>query len=403
MVRNCLLCWLLGYVFGTLLGRLSDAFVQFFDPIAVFLLLALLVFVLGKKHKQVLIFLCAWVWGLNHSAPLPDQALENVRVVRKNLIPLGVGMLVRTSSAKAYFYVTASGPTGQTGDVVYSSQPTLFFASSGIFQPHFTRESQASVLKKIRVALDRRIRQLPLALRGFSDSILLGDRHSLDTELSGAFKKLGIFHLLVVSGLHVSFLSTLLLWLVFIPFQGAYAACFLGPRAWFVLKSLLLGLSIFFVTSYAWLIGIESQEGSKECPFDSSFLAKANRDGSCSANGALPSRLAKFKCRTKLDQLFNCYSLYLTKGTGLAGDLSRSAYFMSVYSQSDWASEPGGIFVEYYRCAIVSLCGVYQCSSALSGTSFEATQRFVFLSQRSFLENNGKVRRVGRFIGRTVF
>ena len=69
-------------------------------------------------------------------------------------------------------------------------------------------------------------------MRGWLEGILLGERAALPRKVAEAFKTTGTYHLLAVSGLHVSMLVVALSFVLRAPFQLAYALRLMGPGAW---------------------------------------------------------------------------------------------------------------------------------------------------------------------------
>ncbi len=253
MFENKILCWLVGFGVGVILGRVSDGFLQV-DSTILFCVFCLIPSFFRKWRLEILCFLMAFFWGVQHSAPWPKEAQTDVQIQTKNLIPQGLGLIVRHIHSGDYFYVHGRGRLGDVGNMSSSRQGNSLLGVPGFFRVHLPHEEPWIWFTQFRSVLDKRILRLPWELQGFCYSIFLGDQTHLG-ELLDSFKILGLFHLLVVSGLHIAFLSAAILWLLLIPFQGAYAACLLSPRNWYKCQTALIAASIFCVGSYALALG----------------------------------------------------------------------------------------------------------------------------------------------------
>lgn len=92
---------------------------------------------------------------------------------------------------------------------------------------------------------------------GVVEALVLGDRHSLDPDVRAAFSAAGAMHVLAVSGLHVSILIGIILWLLTLGgrrktdydnYSGRYLQCALAVMLLWM-YALLTGLSVSVVRS----------------------------------------------------------------------------------------------------------------------------------------------------------
>lgn len=139
----------------------------------------------------------------------------------------------RVSGAKIYLTGAASGDFGigdtvvLHGDLQHEKLFTLGNFNSSLYRsrtaynltadidtftiikgdPHLD-ESARAVIKQVLTA------NMSESSAGIAYAVLTGEKDLVDTEVNSIYKSAGIVHLLAVSGLHVSFLSTLLAWIL---------------------------------------------------------------------------------------------------------------------------------------------------------------------------------------------
>lgn len=253
--------WIIAFACGNLVGMHTDAFVftSHFVNIAVLCLVVCLPPLLNASLRRTLVFLVGLFWGASHSAPSPKQNLEHVQITHKNLIPFGSGMLVTSPHTNSYFFLTGKGKIGQQGQ-------SLFYEKSSVYPPdrnYFKSNTPTlDISDKLYIPIfnlfENQLSGVPSSIKSFIYSILLGSTQDLSSEILEAFKILGIFHILVVSGLHVSLIASLIRVLVRSPFQFLYALCVINPRSWFWLSPLLQLVSCLFVFLFALSIGFPS-------------------------------------------------------------------------------------------------------------------------------------------------
>lgn len=85
-------------------------------------------------------------------------------------------------------------------------------------------------LCRLRNAMERYIRETCPRQHRFLRAVLLGDKRSTEERVEDSFRRLGILHLLVVSGFHVTLVATLVTLAMAIPFHILYSLRLLTPR-----------------------------------------------------------------------------------------------------------------------------------------------------------------------------
>lgn len=250
-----LVIWVLVFVSGSIVGIFSDFFVFSWSVEALFIWFVLQILSFKSRWKLWVLLGSAFLWGASHSAPSVTNSIKKSFIAQKNFFPSGSAILVK--SEQGYFFASKGGELKQNGEVYAFPQTGWSLSRNGIFKARAPFQAEG-LLAKFSLNMDRffqaRLAKVPEDLRAFNASLLLGRTENLG-KLKEVFKKLGLIHLLVVSGLHVSFISWAILCLVFAPFQILYGLLILNPRLWFVLKSCLRIVSSVCVFLYAVGIG----------------------------------------------------------------------------------------------------------------------------------------------------
>ncbi|MBI2603539.1 MAG: ComEC/Rec2 family competence protein [Deltaproteobacteria bacterium] len=246
----------IGFFLGTLAGWASDALVM-----QGYYLAGLSFALWGLSHcfyKRFSLFFLActgvfWAWA--HSAVSPPYPVENVEITRSNVLPSRTNLIVR--HGERFYRVKGVGTESTHGDVRVVPFQQIFGSVSASFTPYEPGHSSglAKLSQYVGNFLDKCLVRSSPKLQALVAAIILGQKDGLDSSLTKDFRHLGIFHLLVVSGLHISFLSWLFLVCILAPFQCLYAFCLLSPRRWYFLQSLLRLISVAVVFIYGLGIG----------------------------------------------------------------------------------------------------------------------------------------------------
>lgn len=249
-----------GFVCGSLLGWASDTLtlhgLLLFWPCA--FLSGLSLYFRRKRLSQIFLLVAGFLWGASHSAPYARVPLDDVCVVLTNVLPTQTSLIVNTG--ERFYRVEGAGHLLSHGQIKINPVHHIFGAWGARFLPDHYEEA-AGITKlsgSVRKFLEKRIEQVGSRFQAFTESIIIGQRDALTPSLREDFRQLGIYHLLVVSGLHVSFLSWLMLICLFSPFQMLYAFCLLNPRQWFLLQTVLRLASLSVIFVFAMAIGFPS-------------------------------------------------------------------------------------------------------------------------------------------------
>lgn len=183
------------------------------------------------------------LWGLGHAAPFPlaSDDLETPATVIKVASSDTVGgpILVRLGGGAIYETYGLQQP-GAIGTVASLPSVRLFGATRGTFRVAVSSRGKeardtgflAFAREWVRAVAAERSMALTPFYRRWLAGLVMGERTALPVDVREAFRRTGLFHLLVVSGLHVSLMALLLAALLRAPAHLAYSLRLIGPTTW---------------------------------------------------------------------------------------------------------------------------------------------------------------------------
>ena len=92
-------------------------------------------------------------------------------------------------------------------------------------------------------------------VRSWIASVTLGQRQQLPSTLRESFRLLGLFHILVISGLHITIIAACSKKLIEFALRAFYVVRLLPPPVWFFLSRLASALSCLLILFYGCLVG----------------------------------------------------------------------------------------------------------------------------------------------------
>lgn len=255
------LLWLTGFLLGAVFGGMADWFAGSF---AGYLGAASLLLVLSGKSSSIpiksLVLLGGVLWGWSHNAPAPERDYPEAVVLNEGFVQSGPMFLL--VEAEGHRFLARGSGTGGTHGTLRSRQSGYFLqAYSGTFRPTFVPE-QTTVGSQIARQITKPDRlpgtrnRIPADILIWAKSIVLGDFVDLPKELMDVFKRLGIIHLIVVSGLHVTLIGLVLEFLLVGPFRLFYAVRLISPPWWVQTSAVLQILCALLVFLFAVAVGL---------------------------------------------------------------------------------------------------------------------------------------------------
>ena len=202
------------------------------------------------------------LWGFRHAAPQPEHSLERVTVVSAaSQMPGRQTLLVQWQDH--VFEATGIGWPGAMGEVTVVRRQTLLGSRSSFFRPFVGKDVEAipeSVFgrwsHRLRAWVQERSDRYGPLIGGWLRGLLVGDQMELPGWVDASFKRTGLYHLIVVSGSHVTFVAGSIALLLFGPFRLLYAIGWLSARRWVELESLLCAVAILGALLYAGMVGM---------------------------------------------------------------------------------------------------------------------------------------------------
>lgn len=198
-------------------------------------------------------------WGLVHAAPAaePGALVVVVRADTRDERPGPV--LARAGDALFETYgPRLAGTVGRVtvlghGSLLAERRTTLRATMKPVFPSPTSRYEQ--LVAVARRAFNAMTADLPFAFRSWLRGIVGGDGGALPPRIKSAFLVTGLYHLLVVSGLHVAIIAYLATGLMRLPIQLFYAARGLGPATFRQVSAALAVMGAAAATAYCGLCG----------------------------------------------------------------------------------------------------------------------------------------------------
>ena len=267
---------ILFFLLGTILSKTNADLCMYLYQNVVFIwsVLFLLFFIFFFKYKnkrniiKILVLAFFLLWGSLHSAP---QVVEPIRFARVLKSGLGFSnIIILDEDTSKVYEVVANSLTASSGQVKcfnnYQST-SLFFDTTNLctfISDRKLKPFSLSILDKIHLSLKSKImsnlekNNLSLKYIHFITSILYGDRKDLSFNIKQHFKSLGIYHLLVISGLHFMLLAGCFRAICFCPFKIFYILRLISPSSWIgisMIINILVCLGVLFFMSFCSISG----------------------------------------------------------------------------------------------------------------------------------------------------
>jgi len=202
---------------------------------------------LSPRSLSICIVTLTVLWARLHNAPtIQEPTFAEVIHSRSGTSDVSRELIIRDSTSK-FYQIRGRAKTGDKGQVVCRK-----FC---YFKPNQTVLSAEDMSHHFRAFFRKCIEKLPPGMHSWSYALILGDKSLLETEQKQAFKGLGMYHLLVISGLHISYIGAALLTLVqssIIPF---YSMKLIRPTIIPYVSSSIKILCIIAVVLFCYTLG----------------------------------------------------------------------------------------------------------------------------------------------------
>jgi hypothetical protein len=258
-----LLLWGISFIWGGVLGASSDwvAFYPIWKKIALVLLGLSFFSAFPELYRKLAIIAAGFLWALSHHAPSIGHPRGIYYVRQSGLFSHAYqGMLVANHHQVGLAF--GSAETGSSGVLTAKPYAGTLRSSRATFHlldpPRSPKRWYAAVDSFFRYwqqKMATRLADHTPFVRAWLGAIIFGRIKELAPELLASFKRLGIFHLLVISGMHITFLDRFLRWLLLLPFCLGYSLRLFSPLRWLRVKIVVELLTSAGLIAFVCLIG----------------------------------------------------------------------------------------------------------------------------------------------------
>lgn len=246
--------WFNFWTGGFLTGLLLAQFFQLQPLPWPLLVLALVLLTQRACRHPILWATCGFLYGSFHNAPFPERELTYAQSVQHNPLQFFFGNAIATASphnrwlVRGYPYSRGRVPSN------YGVQRHFIFAQPPRIDAPPTNTAP-TLVREPRFYLLRQADQLSDPLRSWISSITLGKRKQMPSTLRDSFRLLGLFHILVISGLHITIIAVGSKKIVDFALRSLYVVRLLTPHVWFFLHKAVSLLSCLLILIYGCIVG----------------------------------------------------------------------------------------------------------------------------------------------------
>jgi len=251
--------WICGFIVGILLGKSGIFFYpqNLFDILHLSVVLApIVVFLIFYRRagfeRNLLIASFGAIWGSAHSAPQyigPCVVHQDVRI---NPLQFDRGPAIVLVGGKIF-----EAKTTDKANSIGARNAGTALLDNRVIALNCASASGESIGNAFRQkVLDSYVERGGASqILGWTEAVVFGSQKNLPMRYATAFKRTGLIHLLVVSGLHVALVAGFLISILRFPFQIAYAWTLLTPRIWNTILILTEVVAAILIVLYVLLIG----------------------------------------------------------------------------------------------------------------------------------------------------
>ncbi len=198
--------------------------------------------------------ICGFGGGSFHSAPFPQQPLTVVHSTQHNPLQFFFSdIIVADGSHKRWQVRGHPDSQGRVADVD-AKQHYFVFARPPRMRAQDTDLAPAVVLTP-RLHLLHNTDNLQEPVRSWIASITLGTSKQMPSSLRDSFRLLGLFHILVISGLHITILAVGAKRSIDLALRTFYIVRLLTPMTWLWLTKITSLLSCLLILLYGCMVG----------------------------------------------------------------------------------------------------------------------------------------------------
>jgi ComEC/Rec2-related protein len=199
------------------------------------------------RWKLVLVLAAGLNWGYFHNYEILRHETEQVAVASDFFNALRTGVVIVSHDGKDYMArgLAEIGALGQTR--CFAKDVFLFPCSFGPGLPTVSRPLSAAIESKVKIVSQ--------PLRGWLLAILIGNFNQVPLFLSRAFFSVGLIHLVVISGMHITLIINCLSRSISLIVRFFYLLRWLGGARFVAMCEVAKVLGIAFVGYFLWNVG----------------------------------------------------------------------------------------------------------------------------------------------------
>ncbi len=176
-------------------------------------------------------WVCAFVWAVIHNPPIFMRGDQNLAVV---VLSSGCGLVDDDLIVRVNDQIYQARGRASRGETVilhsHRDRITSVVPVAGEFQETPTSFCRLGLV--IRAAIERRIEKFPKEVAPWMRGFILGDQDSIDGKAWESFRSLGLLHMLVLSGSHVSIIGVFIGFILRFPWWFYYVLGRLDILTW---------------------------------------------------------------------------------------------------------------------------------------------------------------------------
>ena len=266
--------WITFFLLGSLLSKYNDNIYLHTSTYSSYILFSYIVFILiflfiDKFYKKkifsilkTLTILSSFLWGTSHSAPGINHSIKNIKISKASL---GFGTLIVKDIDTNHIYETIGTYKGNKSGSIRCFKTGSFFSKNCMFINSERYDVSVdnlllnlSYIFKNFLYKNIQSREYLKKFKGFILGIILGDKNGISYHNKEVFKKLGIYHLLIISGLHFSLFAFFIREFIFFIIKIFYIFKIISPLSWIKISIIFDIIICVVLILFSYIVGLSS-------------------------------------------------------------------------------------------------------------------------------------------------
>jgi hypothetical protein len=198
--------------------------------------------------KRWLVILCSFVWGHQNAAPFSVPLLTSLEIDRSGFFEFSKQSVIARTRDGLRFEVLKTGSAGKWGRARLGRE--TIFGHQRVLR---VRGSPKTGFQKWLIAYLEENR-FNNRTSHWIRAVIGGDAAS--GEMKAQFRDLGLFHLCVVSGFHMTLMGFLIGFILEFPMRVGLTAGLIGPKIWLRFQPILHLATLAMMISFGFGVGM---------------------------------------------------------------------------------------------------------------------------------------------------